>query len=289
MARFYQPIETQGIYDRGANRLTVNQYDTVRIGFRAASPDEYQAVTVDTSENVDKARYQVDALAYEIDIDTSQPVTFKITATQDVIMSATGKEMARPLEIVVRRQSYIGKPAVGQQRDPAACWAASLSYWLSVADGRDQRRFEDILGDFNGVWDRTGFLNVRALRNQIHGQHSRYRMVTEQISPAKLDSLFGRWPMIVGFKHPGGFGHMNVLTAYDSSASLVRAMDPWFPEPPPNSFMRADDGQVIFNGTEGDFTFTGYIAYRNPGYYHSPMKSGAIVVGYPEEYVTRMP
>jgi hypothetical protein len=188
---------------------------------------------------------------------------------------------------VVRRQSYIGKPAVGQKRDPAACWAACLSYWLSVADGREARRFEDILGDFNGVWDRTGFMNVRALRNQIHGQHSRYRMVTEQVGPGKLDGLFGRWPLLIGFKHSGGFGHMNVLTAYDDSAALVRAMDPWFPDPPPDSFTRYD-GQVIFNGIEGDFAFTGNIAYRQPGYYHSPMQSGTILVGYPEEYVTRM-
>jgi hypothetical protein len=289
MARFYQPSETQGIYDRSANRLTVNQYDTVRIGFRAASSKEYEATTVDTSENVEDGRVQIDALAYEIDIDTSKPVTFKVTATQDVIMSAVGKEMARPLEVVVRRQGYIGQPAVGQKRDPAGCWAACLSYWLSAADGRDPRRFEDILGDFNGVWDTTGFLNVHALRRQIQGQRSRYRMVTEQVGPSRLDGLLGRWPLLVGFKHPGGFGHMNILTAYDDSASLVRAMDPWFPDPPPDSFMRADNGQLIFNGNEGDFAFTGYIAYRQPGYYHSPMRSGTIVVGYPEEYVTRMP
>jgi hypothetical protein len=288
MARFYQPSETQGIYDRSANRLTVNQYDTVRIGFRAASLKEYEATTVETSENVEVGRGQADALAYEIGIDTSKPVTFTVTATQDVMMSAVGKEMARPLEVVVRRQNYIGKPAIGQQRDPAACWAACLSYWLSVAEGRDPRRFEDILGDFNGVWDATGFMNVHALRHQIQGQRSRYRMVTEQVSPNRLDSLFGRWPLLVGFKHPGGFGHMNVLTAYDNSASLVRAMDPWFPDPPQNSFTRFD-GQVVFNGNEGDFAFTGYIAYRQPGYYHSPMRSGTILAGYPEEYVTRMP
>jgi hypothetical protein len=66
-------------------------------------------------------------------------------------------------------------------------------------------------------------------------------------------------------------------------------MDPWSPDPPPNSIERID-GQVIFNGTEGDFRFVGRFAFRPLAFYQSPMRStGTIFVGYPQEYRNRMP
>src|ERR1017187_4761177 len=147
MARFYQPKETQGIYDASHNRLTVNQYDRVLIGFKAANAREYQDTTVDASENVITARYSVDGTTIELDIDTSKARSFFLTATQFVIMSATGKNVVKPLEVVVWPPDYAGKPAVGQQRDPAGCWAACLSYWLSAAAGRQDRTFLNIVGD----------------------------------------------------------------------------------------------------------------------------------------------
>jgi len=84
---------------------------------------------------------------------------------------------------------------------------------------------------------------------------------------------------------------MNVLTTYDWSNDLVRAMDPWSPNPPPNSLARTDDvGQLIFNGTEGDFRFVGIFAFRPLAYYQSPLRGlGTIFVGYPQEYRNRMP
>jgi len=288
VARFYQPKETQGIYSRGDNSLTVNQFDTVRIGFRAASPQEYEATTVDTSEDVDEGRFQDGAMAYHIDIDTSKPVDFTITARQDEIMSATGKDVAKPLDVEVRRADWLDVPAVGQGRDPAGCWAACISYWLSAAPNRSARSFINVVGDFSGLWDANGFIRVAGLQQQLAVQKARYHMATARITPTQLSNYMGRWPLLIGFKHPGGFGHMNVLTRYDDESDLVRAMDPWYPDPPPNSITRVS-GQVVFNGNEGDFQFKGYIAYRHLDYYSHPMPSGTLFVGYPEEYNNRMP
>jgi len=74
MAKFYQPKETQGIYEAGPNRLTVNQDDRVLIGFRAASTKELQGTTVDTSENVVTARYSINPTTIELEIETSKPL-----------------------------------------------------------------------------------------------------------------------------------------------------------------------------------------------------------------------
>src|ERR1700676_2560191 len=139
MAKFYQPSETQGIYEAGANRLTVNQNDDVLIGFRSISPKELQDTTVETSEDVETARYSISPSDIQIEIDSSDPVTFDVTATQPVAMSAAGKNMTKPLEVVVRRATYLNEGAVGQGRDPAGCWAACLSYYLSTATGRQKR------------------------------------------------------------------------------------------------------------------------------------------------------
>jgi len=288
MARFYQPKATQGIYDASRNRLTVNRFDDVTIGYKAANAQEYQDITVDASEDVITARYSIDSTTIELEIDTSKAVIFSLTATVPVTMSATPKNMIKPLEVEVRPPGYAGKPAVGQQRDPTGCWAACLSYWLSVAPGRTGRRFIDIVGDFTGLWDTLGFIRTVELRSQIAHQHGRYRMTTDRISPNHLEDFVGRWPLLVGFRHPGGFGHMNVLTTYDADNDLVRAMDPWFPEPPANSLTRVS-GQLVFNGNEGNFEFTGQIAYRPLAYYRSAMLSGTIFVGYPDEYRNRMP
>ena len=288
LAKFYQPAETQGIYDAAANRLTVNQLDRVLIGVQAINPQELQGFDIGATENVITARYAVSSTRIELDIDTKSPAEFKITATQDVAMSAIPKNVIKPLEVVVRPLTYVGKPAVGQERDPAGCWAACLSYFLSITPGRDARRFADVLGDFNGVWDRTGFLNVDSLRRQLVAQNKRYRMTTEKLAPDTLDKLIGRWPILIGFKHPGGFGHMNVLTTFGDG--MVRAMDPWSPDPGPNSLMREpESGQVIFNTNVAEtFKFTGIFAMRPLNYYKSAMKSGTIFVGYPQEYQNRM-
>jgi len=164
MAKFYQPRETQGIYEVVPNRLTVNQYDRVTIGFKAVSPKELQDTTVDASDVV-ATRYAIDPTTIELNIDTTTPRTFTLTATQEVMMSATPKDMTKPLEVVVRRPTYSHKPAVGQQRDPAACWAACLSYWLSVAPGRDDRSFVNILGDLTASGTQrvsSGWISYRA-------------------------------------------------------------------------------------------------------------------------------
>lgn len=288
MAKFYQPRNTQGIYEAGPNRLTVNQFDTVAIGFQAASFKEYQDTKVDSSEDVEDGRSSINPTTIEINVKTDKPITFTVTATQEVMMSAVPKNMCRPLEVVIRRPTDDHVRAVGQERDPAGCWAACLSYYLAVAPGRHRRRFIDVVGDFSGMWNAQGLINVKPFRQQLAHQRSRYHMSTEQILPAHLPEIMGRWPMLVGFMHPGGFGHMNVITAYDADNDLARAMDPFFPNPPANS-IDPDARPLAFNGNEGDFQFLGGFIFRPISYFQRAMHSGTIFVGFPEEYTNRIP
>jgi hypothetical protein len=287
MARFYQPRNTQGVYEPGPNRLTVNQFDSVAIGFQASNLTEYQATKVDTSEDVEDGRAAINPTTIEINIKSAKAVTVTVSATQEVMMSAIPKNMCRPLQVVIRRRLDENIPAVGQERDPAGCWAACLSYYLSVAPGRHDRRFVDILGDFSGLWDQLGLIRVALLQQQLGQQKTRYRMTTALIPPNRLSEFVGRWPMVVGFLHPGGFGHMNVLTAYDADNDLARAMDPWFPDPPPGSITR-EFGPLAFNGTEGNFRFQGGFYFRPLAFFRA-MHSGNIFIGFPEEYLSRMP
>lgn len=287
MARFYQPRGTQGVYESGPNRLTVNQFDQVAIGFQASSLKEYQDTKVDTSEDIEDGRASINPRTVEINIKTDRPVTFSVTATQEVIMSAVPKNMCRPLEVVIRRSLDESVRAVGQERDPAGCWAACLSYYLRVAPDRHPRRFIDVVGDFSGLWDQLGMIRVLALQHQLTQQRARYGMGTALIHPNRLSEFVGRWPMVVGFLHPAGFGHMNVLTAYDADNDLARAMDPWFPDPPANSITQ-DFGPLAFNGTEGNFRFVGGFRFRPLSFFRA-MHSGNIFVGFPDEYSTRMP
>lgn len=287
MARFYQPRGTQGIYEAGPNRLTVNQFDQVAIGFQASSLKEYEDTKVDTSEDIEDGRSSINPRTIEINIKTDRPVTFSVTATQEVMMSAVPKNVCRPLEVVIRRPLADNVRAVGQERDPAGCWAACLSYYLRVAPDRHPRRFIDVIGDFSGLWDQMGMIRVLPLQHQLVQQKARYGMDTVLIHPNRLPEFVGRWPMVIGFLHPGGFGHMNVITAYDADDDLARAMDPWFPDPPPNSITR-EFGPLAFNGTEGNFSFVGGFRYRSLSFFRA-MHSGNIFVGFPDEYSSRMP
>jgi hypothetical protein len=288
MAQFYQPGETQGTFEASSNTLTLNQGDRAFIGFRATSQKEYEDTTVDTTENVVLARYTDKGFAIWLEIDTSTPIEFQVTARQDVPMSAVGKDVVKPLNVFVRGAVAANASAVGQEIDPAGCWAACLSYYLNVTPGRSSRRFIDVVGDFNGVWDSTGFINVNALRTQLAAQRPRYHMKTERVQPARLKDLVGRWPLVVGFRHPGGFGHMNVIVGYDESSGKARAMDPWFPNPPAGTQFTRVDGQVVFASDVGSFKFTGGYITQALSYFQAAMGSGMIFVGYPEEYDTRM-
>ncbi len=287
MAKFYQPAETQGVYEHGPNRLTVNQGDRAFIGFRAVSPKELQDTTVDTSENVETARYSISSTSFELETNTGKPLTFLVTATQDVAMSATPKNMCKPLEVVIRRPSSELKTAVGQGKDLNGCWAACLSYFLTVASGRQARGFKDILMDFSGLWSADDTISPAALRKHFADHRPRYRVASENIVPNRLPAFVGRWPLLVGFSRNQG-GHMNVLIACDPSKGTVTAMEPWLPECP-DDFI--DDSSIPMTWTSkgADFEFTGGIVTRPLSYYQSPVSSGFVFVAYPEEYRNRIP
>ena len=112
-----------------------------------------------------------------------------------------------------------------------------------------------------------------------------FRMHTAVINPATLSSYMGCWPMVVGFKAPGGFGHMNVLYGYNRDSGKVKAMEPWFPDT--DNITWTDDGPYL---DDPNFKFTGAHVERPLSYYGiAAPGTGGVLIGFPEEYLSRMP
>ena len=282
MTSFYQPKSTQGIYDAAASRLTVNCGDSVLIGFRAA-PKKLSDIQVDADIGAILGRYAAGPNAIELRIDTSRPARFTLEATEQPTMEPT-RAVVKPLEVVVRFRNFEFWSPVGQWKDASACWAACLSWWLGVLEDRLPLTYNHFLMMFHKMWLPDGSISIPGLQHGLRTNNSYFRMRTEVIRPGLLSSYFGRWPLVVGFRAPGGFGHMNVLYACDQS-EMVSAMEPWSPDP--------GDQFDVQNGvmylTNPDFEFRGAYVKRRLAYYQNPISSGVLFVGYPAEYQTRMP
>jgi hypothetical protein len=138
---------------------------------------------------------------------------------------------------------------------------------------------------FSKVWNKDGTINIAGLQNGIRAQNGLFHMRTATISPTSLDDYMGLWPLLVGFRHPQGFGHMNVLYGYNDSTSKVQAMEPWYPDTDSDGW---DEGEPYL--TDPNFTFTGAYVERPLGHYKTPPPGlGVLFVGYQEEYTRRMP
>ena len=283
MSSFYQPASTQGIYDATARRLTVNCGDSVAIGFRA-SPKSLNDLQVDADDaQAILGRYEAGPSAIELQVDTSRPLRFNLEATETPTMSAP-RAVVQPLEVVVRLRNFDFYSPVGQWKDASACWAACLSWWLGVQDDRLPLTYNHFLMMFHNVWLRDGSISISGLQQGLRSNDSHFRMHSESILPPRLPDYFGRWPLMVGFKAPGGFGHMNVLYAYDQ-AGTVSAMEPWSPDP--GDDVDVQDGVMYL--TKPDFEFRGAYVKRPVSYYQTPVSAGRLFIGYPAEYLKRMP
>jgi hypothetical protein len=281
---FYQPKSTKGFYSSADRCLTVNCGDDVSIGFRAASQAEEDNATISASDNsVLSGCTRAGYLMTEYPIDTSKPGRYTLTAERDDIAMTASLSVAQPLDVRVRFVDYIGSGAQGQWKDASACWAASLVWWLSVLDDRPSESYDDMLMMFAKMWNKDGTLNIPAFQRGIQANNGIFRMRTETINPATLGLYMGNWPMVIAFQAPGGFGHMNALSAYDSSADLLRAMEPWYPDPGDDGVIWDDDGPPYLN--DPNFQFSGVFAYRPLSYYTKPVPGTSVVlIGYPQEY-----
>lgn len=285
MASFFQPTGTVGAYDPTERRLTVLCGSTATLGFRALSQKEEDDVVVSASESdALGARYRMGALRTEFEMDTSRPRRYTVTAQKDSPMMPMG-DVTPPLEIKVY---YLAKKlsqmaAIGQDKDPTACWAACLAWWATAlsGNGRPSATLNDMLMRFSGMWSSDGSINVKAFHAAMRDKGSDFRMKTRDIVPTTLANYLGFWPVVVGFRAPGGFGHMNVLYDYNPTTRRVKAMEPWFPDT--DNLTQQDDGTMYLN--DPSFRFVGQQIERDVSYYHRAAPGGGtVLVGYPEEF-----
>jgi len=137
---------------------------------------------------------------------------------------------------------------------------------------------------FHNLWLSDGSISIPGLQQGLRSHNNQFHIHSESISPGSLPSYVGRWPMLVGFKAPGGYGHMNVL--YASQGANVSAMEPWSPDPGDD---KIDETNGVMFLTDPDFEFRGAYVNRLLSYYQTPVSSGQLFVAYPEEYLKRMP
>ena len=175
-------------------------------------------------------------------------------------------------------KNYKGIPAIGQF-DPTACWMACLSWWLKAAHDKKLRQL-DIMGLFGPVWTADGTIDPTALKDGIIKNNSIFKMNVESIFPGSLEYwASGDKPTLIGFKTPGGMGHMNVLYNFKKETGKIGAMEPWYPE-----------NLQIVQDTPGDLPyvadgkrFTGMHVNRPLSYYHTPLNgSTGLFIGYPQ-------
>jgi hypothetical protein len=290
MGSFYQPRSTKGFYSSSDRCLTVNCNDDVSIGFRAASQSEEDNAIISASDNsVLSGCYRAGYLTTEYPIDTSKPGRYTLTAERNDIPMVASVSVAQPLDVRVRFVDYISGGPQGQWTDASACWAASLVWWLSVIDDRPNKTYNDMLSMFAGMWNTDGTLNIPAFQRGIQANNGIFRMKTEAINPATLGNYMGNWPMVIAFQTPATTGHMNVLAGYDSNADLLRAMEPWYPDPGDDGVTWDSSGPPYLN--DPNFSFSGIFAYRPLNYYTKPVPgTGVVLIGYPQEYaMNRMP
>lgn len=286
MPRFYQPKETKGIYNPSEHRLTVNWGDYVLIGVQYATQQEEDAVQISAS-NESKILYRLRArpLAIELAIDTSRPARFTIDGTKEGTgFLAPSVQVLKPIEVVVDFHGFGQEPAVGQGNDATGCWAACLDWWLDVLPARPYGDYFDLLMKFAGVWNRDGTINIPGFRAGVRKHYDTFRMHTAVINPSTLSDYMGYWPLVIGFKAPGGFGHMNVLHGFNRDTKKVKAMEPWYPDTQNISW--SDDGPYL---NDPNFKFVGAHMERPLSYYSEAAPgTGGLFIGYPEEYNSRL-
>ncbi|TBW39726.1 hypothetical protein EYW49_05560 [Siculibacillus lacustris] len=291
MGRFFLPADTRGMWDRSGRSLTVFVGEDVFIGFegiggeaRAASFSASQHGSGEYAREV----YDDGPTRLLIKIDTPQPLRLTFTAT-----GKDGRDAAPPIEILVKmRPSFADIAPVGQM-DSNACWAACLQWWLKAAPNRTQIDQPNLLVRSHGMVGADGTIDPAKMTSFVSVNN--FGMTGRSVAARSIRDFFGMWPLLIGFKAPGGFGHMNVLHGENVAQKTVRAMEPWAPDPDllGDQLNVIDDGRgppVYAYKTDGaPYRFLGAQVTRPATYYtDSPMNSGQFWVGVPSEYLARM-
>jgi hypothetical protein len=286
MGKLSIPSDTKGLYDNRAKQLTVFVGERAFVSF-TGTPAEvadvyFAAAGYDSNDRV-IATYKGNATTLFVEIDTTSPSRLSFESA-----NSDGKALAPTIEILVRmRPDYDAGDCEGQV-DPNACWAACTTWWLTVTPGRQAVSQLELLKRASGMTNRDGTINAGPYTT--FAQKNGFRMRVERIQPRNLSNYLGYWPLIIGFKAPGGFGHMNVLYGRNEGAGTVDAMEPWAPDPSlDNNYTdQSEAGQVpvYASNTDGSpFVFTGDYVTRQFSYYlNSPLQGGYFLAGYPAEY-----
>ena len=119
--------------------------------------------------------------------------------------------------------------AEGQQHSNA-CWAASLSWWMSAMALHYKRvtyTQTEILADYQEHVKLGGGVMSDDIRNVV--ESAKIRMDLKFISPATLKSdYYIDSPCVIIFKYPAAGGtHMNVI--FDQKDGTVMCMEPFYP------------------------------------------------------------
>lgn len=286
MGKLAIPVDTKGFYDNGAKRLTVFVGERAYINF-TGTPSEiadvyFTAAGYDSNDRV-IATYRVSATTLSVEIDTSSPTRLTFESA-----NSDGKALAAPIEISIRLRPTYDAGGPEGQTDPNACWAACTTWWLTATPERHSLDQLELLKRASGMTNRDGTINSGPYGS--FAQKNGFKMRVERIQPRNLRNYLGYWPLLIGFRAPGGFGHMNVIYGSNSAADTVDIMDPWSPDPAlDNNYVdQSEDGEVPVYASTADgspFVFTGTYVTRQFTYYLSnPMTGGYFLVGYPSEY-----
>lgn len=289
MGKLFLPKETKGLYDRANKTLTIFVGESATIGF-SGTLNETQSVRFSAWGNMTGERanevYRVNSGTLEANIDTSSPARLTFEAT-----NGDGKAMASSITILIRmRPKYGDYNSVGQF-DANACWAACLEWWLTVLPDRPSISQLDLIGKASGMWNRDGTINPNKL--ELFVKKNGFKMHTARVQPKDLKDYMGFWPLMIGFKASGGFGHMNVLYNYDWQFEMVDVMEPWYPDPSlDNAYESSEyEGVPVYSkkGSGDPFEFTGGNFHRSYSYYgNNPLKGGYFWVGFPQEYLEKI-
>jgi len=117
----------------------------------------------------------------------------------------------------------------GQQHSNA-CWAASLSWWLSAMALNGKRTYysqTDLLADFNHhALAAGGSVSPKEMKKIC--ESARIRMDLTFMAPSVLKESTLSSPCIIIFKYPAAGGtHMNVI--FDKEGDTVMCMEPFYP------------------------------------------------------------
>lgn len=289
MGKLYLPKETKGIYDRKSKTLTIFVGETAYIGFSGSSNEtksvQFSAWGGNSGERANEV-YREDSTHLSVLIDTSSPARLDFTA-----IDGSGKVLAPAIKILITmRPNYSAYRAVGQT-DSNACWAACLEWWLSVLPDRPSINQSGLITRASGMWNKDGTINPDKL--ELFVKKNAFKMHTVRAKPKDLINYMGYWPLLIGFKSSGGFGHMNVLYGYDEEFSAVDTMEPWYPDPMFDSSytsMMAEGLPVYYDKNTGaPYVFTGanlHLTYET--YSNNPLKMGYFWLGFPQEYLEKI-